>query len=266
MREFAHIMRERAVRSAAKRVAKESGRDNNSRVAIVTGLPRSEVAKILKSDDRRSSSRLLDNPARKVLTAWYDDSRFLDSDGEPAVLPIFGARRSFERLVASQAKGIPVRAMLDELVEIDSVETLPNQTVRAKSRIPILTGLTSKAVTAIGERTRDLLNTLSYNRRPISGPFFEGTASLESARAESIPLIRREIDAQSASFINSANAMFSRESLIGQAGSDSPATSKYRLGVTVYYFQVEVDRESKNNVEKQVRRKNLRRRGNAHRK
>src|ERR1700726_4219890 len=56
--EFSQLIRERAVRSAARRVYKESGRDSKSRVAIVTGLPRSEVARILSSDDVPPGKRM----------------------------------------------------------------------------------------------------------------------------------------------------------------------------------------------------------------
>src|SRR5579859_859369 len=61
--EFSQIVRERAVRTAARRVSKESGRDSKSRVAIITGLPRSEVARILRSDDALPSRRSGQHPA-----------------------------------------------------------------------------------------------------------------------------------------------------------------------------------------------------------
>src|SRR6202021_2241361 len=67
VREFSQIVRERAVRTAARRVGKESGRGRKSRVAIITGLPRSEVARILESDDVSPTRRLGEHPARKVL-------------------------------------------------------------------------------------------------------------------------------------------------------------------------------------------------------
>src|SRR6266404_5073772 len=98
--EFCQLARETAVRTGAKRVSKESGRDSKSRVAIITGLPRSEVSRILRSDDASPGKRLEQHPARNVLAAWFDNPRFLAANGDPAVLPIFGKRRSFEQLVA----------------------------------------------------------------------------------------------------------------------------------------------------------------------
>ena len=257
--DFSQIVRERAVRTAAERVSKESGRDSKSRVAIITGLPRSEVARILESDDVSPTKRLGQHPARKVLAAWFDNPRFLAANGDPAVLPIFGKRRSFEQLVSMHSRGIPVRAMLDELTQIDAVERLEDQRVRAKSRIPVLTGLTAGAIAVIGERTRDLLDTLTNNLRTTSKPLFEGTALADETDLELVSLFRREIAEQGANFINSAHSLFSRPSVKAKR-SFSKSSPKYRLGVTVYYFQDDIEGATESKPETTYpRRKNLRR-------
>ena len=234
--EFTQIVRQRAVQTAGRRVHRETGGDSKSRIAIVTGLPRSEVARILKLDDISPARRLGQHPARKVLAAWFDNPRYLESNGEPAILPIFGKRRSFEQLVAMHSGGIPVRAMLDELTQIGAVERLQDQRVMAKSRTPILTGLNATAISAVGERTRDLLDTLSSNLRRTATPLFEATALLEEAELDSVSLIRREIADQGSSFITSANSLLNR-SRIKPKRSIAKASVKCRLGVTVYYFQ-----------------------------
>jgi hypothetical protein len=257
--EFSYLVRERAVRNAARRVTKENGRDSKSRVAIVTGLPRSEVARILKTDEVSYNTGLGQHPARKVLTAWFDNPRFLAANGEPAVLPIFGKRRSFEQLVAMHSRGIPVRAMLDELTQTEAVERLPDQRVRANSRTPILTGLTSSSIKAIGERTRDLLKTLTHNVRRPSKPLFEGTALVDENDLEIVSLVRREIQEQGANFVNSANALFKRSCIKPYVGNPK-SSAKVRLGVTVYYFQDDIeDMEGSKTEAAQKRRKNLQR-------
>jgi hypothetical protein len=252
--EFCQLARERAVRTAAKRVSKESGRDSKSRVAIITGLPRSEVARILKSDDVSPSKRLGEHPARKVLAAWFDNPRFLTTNGDPAVLPIFGKRRSFERLVAMHSRGTPVRAMLDELTQINAVEILEDQRVKAKSRVPVLTGLTSSAVAVIGERTRDLLETLTSNLRSTSKPLFEGTAIIDEADLELVSLVRREIAEQGENFINSANSLLSRSCNRPNRSASKPS-AKCRLGVTIYYFQGGTEGVGESKIETGYRRR-----------
>jgi hypothetical protein len=147
--------------------------------------------------------------------------------------------------------------MLDELTQIDAVEQLEDQRVRAKSRIPILTGMTAGAIAVIGERTRDLLDTLTNNLRRTSKPLFEGTALADEIDLEMISLFRREIAEQGASFLNSANSLFGRSSV--KAKRSIPKTStKYRVGVSVYYFQDDIEGATEPKPEKSCqRRKNL---------
>jgi hypothetical protein len=257
--EFSQLMRERAVRNAAARISRDLGRGSKSRVAIVTGLPRSEVARILRSDEAPSNRRLGQHPVRRVLAAWFENPRFLAPNGDPAVLPIFGKRRSFEQLVAMHSGGIPVRAMLDELTQIDAVERLANQRVKAKARIPILAGPSGSAIEAIGERTRDLLETLIYNLRHRTKPLFEATVFVDQADFELVSLLRREIAEQGTNFISGANSLFGRYRAKQNRPVGKPP-SKSRLGVTVFYFQDNIGGASNSGPAiENTPRKNLRR-------
>ena len=257
--ELSRLTREIAVRNAARRVIRESGRSSKSRVAIVTGLPRAEVARVLKSNEILSSKRFGQHPARKVLAAWFDNPRFLTAEGDPAILPIFGKRRSFEKLVATQSPGTPVRAMLDELTQLNAVEVIADQRVKAKSRVPVSTGLTVGAIYGIGERTRDLLETLTKNVRHPSMPFFEGTAVIDDADLKMVSVARREIEEQGISLINSANALLRRSSVKSNRAT-AKSRVKCRLGVTVYYFQDDIDSATKSDPATNYRRrKNLQR-------
>jgi hypothetical protein len=260
--ELTQLARQQAVQVAARRVSKDSGRDSNSRVAIITGLPRSEVSRLLKSDHAPTSNRLGQHPSRKVLATWFDNPRFLSATGDPAVLPIFGKRRSFEQLVAMHGRGIPVRAMLDELMQIDAIERLSDQRVRAKSRNPIVTGLTAAAIAVLGERTRDLLSTLTSNLRRASNPLFEATALVDDADVGRIPVLRREVAEQGVNFINAANSLLNRSRVSPSRPNETPS-AKCRLGVTVYYFQDNIESATGSKTQKiPERRKNLKRQRN----
>ena len=259
VQEFSQLVRDRAVRSAAARVTRESGRSSNSRVAIITGLARAEVARILDTNESLLSSRVGQHPARRVLAAWYDNPRFLAANGDPAVLPIFGRRKSFEQLVATYSGGIPVRAMLDQLAQISAVEILPGQRVKVKSRVPIFKGMTCSAIANVGERTGDLLSTLKNNLRTTSTPLFEGTAFVCNVDLGAVPLVRRQIAEQGAAFIDGASSLLTR-SRSSPRRSGMRENSRCRVGVTVYYFENELASESdvRTSID-QVRRKNLQR-------
>lgn len=259
VQEFNKTVRERAVRVASSRVFKEIGRMSKSRVAIVTGLPRSEVTKILNSRDSVTRTKARQHPARRIVAAWYDSPHFITSNGEPAVLPIFGKRRSFERLVDRYGAGIPVRAMLDELTQMDAVERLPDQKVRVKARVPISTGLSSSSIAAVGERGRDLLETLTRNLRNREQPLFEATALVDNSDLEMVSLVRREITEQGSNFINGATSLLNRSQKKREA-KPSQSSRRVRLGVTVYYFQDDIANDGVTLLaDTGSRRKNLRR-------
>ncbi len=260
VQEFNRLLRERAVHRAAASVTKEGGRASKSRVAIITGLARTEVARILAADRARSvPSRAGQNPARKVLAAWYDNRRFLSDSGDPAVLPIFGKRKSFEQLVTLYSGGIPVRAMLDQLSQISAVEILSDQKVRVKARVPIFKGMTSNAIANVGERAGDLLGTLRHNLHAKMSPLFEGTALMCDVEVGSVPLVRRQIAEQGAAFIEGATSLLTR-SRDKRRPSTVKKSSQSRVGVTVYYFEDEISTaDGLSNAVGHKRRKNLQR-------
>jgi hypothetical protein len=261
VQEFNRIARDRAVRIATRRLVRESGRESKSRVAIMTGLPRSEVTKILNSEDSAIDAAPDHHRARRVLAAWHEDLKFLAPDGEPAILPIFGKKRSFEDLVERYGRGIPVRAMLDELMQLGAVECLDDQKVGARSRVPVMTGLTGRSIAALGERGRDLLETLAHNVRFAAEPYFEATAVVDDGDPEMATVVRREIREQAANFINGANSLLSRSQPKRSARTTLKPTKTCRLGVTVYYFQDQTPAGDEAAPPTALaRRKNLRRR------
>jgi len=241
VQQFNYVVRDRAVRAAGNRVIRETGRNSKSRVSIITGIPRSEVARISGSPDYCVSSKLSEPVARRVLGAWFESPQLLTASGEPIPLPIFGKKRSFESLVAQHGAGVPVRALLDELLQIEALERLPGQRVRVKSRVPVSIGSTPSAIGAIGERCSDLIETLTKNVRRTKPPLFQATSSVQDADPNLIPVLRREIAQQGRSFISSANSLLKRSQRRTGKTSLSPEV-KCRVGVTVYYFEDPVDR------------------------
>ena len=221
---------------ASRRLAKEGGPTSKSRVAIITGLPRSEVTKLSKFVNTRRRTRAGQQPARRTLTGWFNDPSFLSANGEPAVLPIFGKRRSFEKLVSKYGAGIPVRAMLDELIQIGAIERLSDQRVSAKTRVPISVGLTPSPQS---RQSRELQGLIRHTYSKISvGSTIQCSRRLHlspDASSNMLPVIRREIAEQGTNLINAASSILKRSQ--GRAKKRTPNRDGRRVGVTVYYFE-----------------------------
>lgn len=236
VKETCYLLRACAVYIAERQMGRQSERPSKSRIAIMTGLPRSEVARALNSKRLRNSSRRVQQPTTRVLGAWFADPRFLANDGEPKILPIFGKRRSFEQLVREHGSGVPVRAMLDALTELKAVEVLPDQMLRAKSRIPIRAGLSAEAVTALGTRCSDLLRTLIANlNKKDHSPFFEAMTASEIDEILK-PIVRRDLEKQLLSAVNSGSSILRRANL-NRRVKHLKRHGQQRVGIAVHYFE-----------------------------
>jgi hypothetical protein len=260
VREFTQLLRGIAVSKASSRILKEAGHCNKSRVSILTGLPRSEVTRLLRRHSSLILSGTVQHPTRKVLSAWFDDSAFLTKEGDPAVLPAYGTRKSFERLVDKHGSGVPVRAMLDELTRINAIEWLTGQRIRPRNRIPMMTGLTATSILMMGERGRNLLETLMANAHATKNPLFEATAVVDNIDAAGISIGRREVLQQGTSFISGIDGLFDQLKRTPVSKSRTMKTAARRMGVTVFYFENESVRDvHKMETRAIVPRKNLRR-------
>lgn len=252
------LLRASAVRVAASELQTESGKASKSRVAAMTGLSRSEVARLWsKGKDKSNVNVQRLSQVQRVIDAWFDSPRYLSRAGDPDQIPIFGQRRSLEHLVKSYGGGIPVRTMLDELLSIDAIEVDERQHVRIKSRVAIQKGLRAASFDSLGVRTSDLIKTLVHNLTSES-PHFEGTAFVCGLDAKSIPLVRREIGNRGTTFLGGIDGLLNglNPKPKHRAGKD-PIDSK-RVGVGLFYFEEAPSAEG-SQLTKAVSRKYLRR-------
>jgi hypothetical protein len=135
IQEICQLVRENSVLVALQRLSGNDQHLSKTRIAVATGLSRAEVARIL-SLKLSSINWISRHPIRKLVAAWRFDGRFRSAKGQPKTLPIYGKRSSFESLVTVSNRGIPVRAMLDELVHIGVAKVLPGQRVQLMAPLP----------------------------------------------------------------------------------------------------------------------------------
>lgn len=89
--------------------------NTDSRVSLLTGLPRRDIRALRESSEAPPMPR--PNIERLVLDAWSSSLDFLDAEGGMLPLPRTqkqGGERSFEALVERVSKDIRARALLDE--------------------------------------------------------------------------------------------------------------------------------------------------------
>lgn len=228
--ELSSVCKEVYVETAADRFANSTSRINRSRIAIVTGLTRAEVTRLLKSKTKPTPYRQRQlHRASRVLNGWFTDAEFVSRSGKPRDLPIKGIRRSFEALVKRYSGDIPPRAMLDELRAASAVKRLRDGRIRANARDISDPQLDSREIAALGSQVRQLLETLCYNLENPSDPLLVASATDSSVDPRIVDLLLRRIWIQGTEFL----------SRIGDQFKHPPGGYKVRrgtrtLGVTVF--------------------------------
>lgn len=231
------ILREAAVRSVASRQLEGMGRVNISGIAASTGIPRAEISKILKS--RSGSSQQLDDrrqqSTNRVLAIWHQDPKFTTPNGKPADLKIYGRGATFDALVRNHGRGIPTRAMLDELTRTGAAEVLSSRLIRAKTSAAVERGITPQAIRSFGDRATELLSTMLQNMRdPEQAKFIASVSGTNIPPAE-MPLFRKDLASRGSDFLAEIH-----ESMVGETPGRLSKKRQSRVGrvsVTIFYHE-----------------------------
>lgn len=249
--ELNSILRHAAVRSVASRQMQVSGRINISGIAATTGIPRSEISRILKNSDRENG-KVKDRrqqSTNRILAAWHNEPKFTDPNGQPADLKLYGRGATFESLVKAHGRGIPTRAMLDELIRTHAVDVLPSQRIHARTQLSVNRGISHQMIKAFGDRATELLSTMLTNMRNPESARFVASVSGSTLKANALPLFRRELSTKSAEFLADI-----QESLV----PESTKSGLNEVSVTVYYH--EAARKTGRKMPPSSKRRNFRRR------
>jgi hypothetical protein len=124
---FAELAKQAFVEAAGTLSRFRNGKINRSRVAVMTGLSRSEVKRLLSGHlSMAASVPAQQSRGERVISGWMSDHQFLDARGRPRRLPIAGKKASFTSLVRKFGGDVPHRAVLEELRRLRVVRQTGN--------------------------------------------------------------------------------------------------------------------------------------------
>jgi hypothetical protein len=127
------LLRAICVHEAARSFSEHGRRPNVSQISIKTGVDRHVVAEILKTSPRVDGGvETRRDATSRVIAGWLSDARYF-KNGQPLALPVGDPRsrgRAVWSLVEDYAPGVWPRLVIDELIRLDLVETLPDGTLR----------------------------------------------------------------------------------------------------------------------------------------
>ncbi len=138
-------------------------KQTTSRISVVTGLARKDVARIKKELNEQQPAKTTINRPLQVVSGWVRDAQFHSEKGRPLALTVEGDSPNFTELVNRYAGDVPVRAVLDELLRVEVVSKNKSGEIRLRKRAFVPTHSKADQVYYLGQSTADLLSTLDYN-------------------------------------------------------------------------------------------------------
>lgn len=208
-----------------------------SRVSILTGLSRKEVARVRQlpvADDAEAVGRY--NRAARVVTGWVRDEAFSDGHGNPAVLSAEGTGATFARLVRQFSGDVPVRAILDELLRNGLVERLADGRLRLLARAYVPRTEETEKLSILGTDVSDLVRTIDHNLRAGEAEaLFQRKVAYDNLPEEVLPQLRALTRERAQAFLEEMDRWLSQHDR--DVNPSAQGTGRKRGGIGIFYFE-----------------------------
>ena len=233
--EFDQIARKSFVDVAWRDFAPSGKKQTISNVAILTGLNRKEVKKLMEMehDDGREDRQY--NRAVRVLGGWLNDARYLRRDGEPRDLDYEG-ENSFSELVRNYSGDMPVAAMQKVLTSSSNIRFTDDGKLRLMRHAYLPSNDPVEKLKILGTDTSQLLETIEHNLVAAEQDLrFQRKASNVRVGRRAIPEIKQYLRRKGQAFLEEIDLYLSRH----EAKDDSAA----ELSVAVFYHEADGNEE-----------------------
>jgi hypothetical protein len=220
-------------------------KQTTSRIAILTGLTRKEVQRLLaQPPDTEPASAEEYHRASRVITGWVRDPDFGDGKGHPHPLRMDGKRASFSTLVKRYSGDIPVRAMVDELLRVSAVKQLKDGRICLLSRGYIPQKGPVEKLQVLGSDTADLIATIDHNlyQKPTK-PRFQRKVMYDNVPVEAAREFQTLAAAQGQELLEAIDRWLAhRDRDVNPA---SKGTGRMRVGLGIYHFEEQLGSDRK---------------------
>jgi hypothetical protein len=233
---FAEAAKRAFMQAAEQDFALAGKRQTGSRISVLTGLSRKEVARLqaegltrLAANDRKL------NRAAKVVSGWV---RQYGRRGDAKMrLPLEGARGSFAALVRRYSGDMPVQAVLDELVRTGTVGKEANGEVRLINRTYLAANDKVDKIVMLGTDVADLIACIGHNldAKPEQS-YFQRKTTYNNLPPTALPRVRAALATDGQRFLEGFDRLLAQHDRDTSAGSESGG-GRMRAVVGVYYYQ-----------------------------
>ena len=232
------------VEVAEREFSLEGKKQTVSRIAILTGLTRKEVQRLLNQPEQSAlPSGEEYHRAARVITGWVRDPDFGDGKGHPHPLRMEAKGTSFTELVKRYSGDMPVRAMLDELLRVGAVKQLRDGRICLLTRAYVPQKGSAEKLHILGSDTADLIATIDHNLYGAPAkPRFQRKVMYDNVPREAAKDFQVLVAAHSQELLESLDRWLAQRDR--DVNPASKGTGRVRVGLGLYHFEERLDKES----------------------
>ena len=247
------------------RLKKERAHEiSDARLALVSGMTRSEVARVRRgkasAEAVRGASADQLQKVGMVLTAWHTNPSFSGAYGVPLDLdlePIEGSsHRSFPKLIEIACADLPEKVTLDELVAHGVAEVVGGKLVRCKARAAISsahsgrTGLLNQYSRFLAKAAETVAHNIDCEE--------QGDRYFDRLLTSDMPLSARVVKTFHTRAMAATDAYLTElDGWLSKISDEPNQASDHRYGVGVFFFKEFGDGSSASNEGNVVEPKRL---------
>ena len=184
---------------------------SKSRVALMTGLNRRDVARVQRLATTDHPPQMY-NPALRIVSTWIRDPAYQDSEGHPRELPVLGPAPSIEALRSTVCRDVRITAVTRELLNTGVARSADDDATRPGWIALCVDGYvpyqdSSAKLEFMGTDVAALLETIGWNLEHPQSPKFQrkvsfndltpaGVAALTAAAANQGMDLLRHLDSE----------------------------------------------------------------------
>lgn len=239
--EFSELAKRAYVEVAFKHFSIPSRKTTYSRVAVLTGLSRKEVVRIVEKLEQEAPSleKATPNRASRIISAWLRDGDFSSENNEPKVLPLKGPKGSFEQLVARYGGDITMGSIIEELERVGAISWPDQHSVKLSHHAYIPDQSESETVDIIATCASDLLNTAVFNiENDKDNARFQRQVVYHRIPISIAKKFEQYSRKKNLSILLDYNRWLAKHTSSNGQRADEPTR---RIGVGIYYFESESD-------------------------
>jgi hypothetical protein len=231
--EFAELAKETYVEIARADYGIDGRPTNNSRVAMLTGLSRREVARVrdvlldlVPQEDERQGNRMA-----RILAGWYTDPEFTTTNGTPQDL----TPTTFGILLSCYAGDLPHTAVRKEMLKHGLIEELSDGRVRVLKRDFVYSSLDPEIVRQMGVALHDHAATIEHNlnQQRNGKPRFERLAENAAIPATSVDAFESYVADRGMAFLEDVDAWLAEKT------TNEEGATTVRVGAGAYLIRTD---------------------------